>query len=484
MTVIDNCIKLFTLLRYTSRIRRENMRDELEKQLTEYIELNKEKYIEWLVDFCKIPSVAAQNRGMTEAVDYLKELFTEKLAISPEVLETSGYPVVFAHLKGESDEILSFYNHYDVQPEDPVELWETPAFEPNIRDGKIYARGVADNKGNLVARVAAIHAIQQVIGKLPIDIKFILEGEEEIGSVHLEEFTEKYPEKIKADANIWEFGYRDADGTIQVSLGVKGMLYIELVAKGANTDLHSAQASIIKSPAWRLIWALNCIKGPDDKVKIKGFYDDMESITEKEKALLDSYKLNEEDFLNKLEIPEFIQGLTGDKLKQKHIYEPTCNICGIVSGYTGEGQKTVLPNEARAKIDFRLVPGQDPDKILSLLREHLDSNGFSDIEIIVKSTETAARTNPSEKIVESILDVTERYTKRKPNVVPNTPGTGPMYVLCQKFGIPSASFGVGHFASNNHAPNENINVEDYIEGVKMIAALVLKFSEKKQGVSL
>ncbi|SEI90233.1 Acetylornithine deacetylase/Succinyl-diaminopimelate desuccinylase [Bhargavaea ginsengi] len=440
------------------------------------IEENKEMYIRWLVDFCKIPSVAAQGRGMDEAVRYVEELFSKELKTSSERLETGGYPVVFSEMPGASDGTVSFYNHYDVQPEDPVDLWETPAFEPNVRNGKLYARGVADNKGNLIARMAAVHALQQVNKQLPMNVKFIFEGEEEIGSVHLPDLVDKYSEKLSSDGCVWEFGYRDPDGTVQLSLGVKGMLYVELEATGATTDLHSANASIIENPVWRLVWALNTLKDERERVLIPGFYDDIQEITESEVELLESYRLDEKATLETLGLDRFLLDLKGKELKHKHIFEPTCNICGIDGGYTGEGSKTVLPAKAKAKIDFRLVPGQDPKKILNALREHLDQHGFEDITIHEWSSEVAARSKPEETLVQAMTSVTEKVSGKAPNIVPNTPGTGPMHVLCQALGIPSASFGVGNATSNNHAPNENIGIDDYIDGIKMAAMLIEEFS--------
>lgn len=450
----------------------------MDKQIFAFIEEQRGEYIKWLTDFCRIPSVAAQNRGMKESTDFLEDLFDKALQTKPELLPTRGYPIVYSHLKGTKPTTLSFYNHYDVQPEDPIELWDTPPFEPTFKDGKIYARGVADNKGNLIARVAAIHAIKQVTGELPIDIKFIFEGEEEIGSIHLADFTDKHQDKIQSDGCVWEFGYRDADDRLQVSLGVKGMLYVELFIKGANTDLHSAQASIIESPTWRLIWALNLLKDSNDRVLIPGFYDSITPITEEEQELLSHYLLKEKSTLDHLGVKKFVNGLTGEELKAKHIYEPTCNICGIQSGYTGEGSKTVLPSEAFAKIDFRLVPGQNPHQLLEDLRTYLNNHGYDDIEIRVFGSEEAARTHPSEKLAQAVIETIGTYCDLPPNIIPNTPGTGPMFDLCQRFGIPSVSFGVGHFASYTHAPNENIRVDDFIENIKLMAALVFKFEEK------
>lgn len=448
------------------------------KTINEIINENRDLYKQWLIDFCAVPSVAAQNRGMEESKKFLQHLFDTYIKEEVEFIETSGYPVAYSHIKSESPYTISFYNHYDVQPEDPIELWNSPPFEANEKDGKIYARGIADNKGNLIARLAAVHALKQQNPNLPINVKFIFEGEEEIGSIHLSEFAENHTDKIQSDGNVWEFGYRDVDGRLQVSLGVKGMLYVELSAEGANTDLHSANASIIESPAWRLLFALTSLKDQNDKVLIPGFYDDVIEPTNEEIEFLSQYLFDEEANKEHLGISQFVNNLTGLNLKKKHLFEPTCNICGINSGYTGEGSKTVLPNHAFAKLDFRLVPGQDPIRILKLLREHLDNQGFQDIKIKEMSGVQAARTHPTETIVEAVIETVTESEEMSPNIVPNTPGTGPMYDLCQRFGIPSVSFGVGHYASNNHAPNENIRVQDFYKHIEQVADLIVRFEKK------
>jgi acetylornithine deacetylase/succinyl-diaminopimelate desuccinylase-like protein len=442
------------------------------------IKENQELYKQWLIDFCAIPSVAAQNRGMDESLKFLQHLFDTYVKEEIEFIPTGGYPVAFSHIKSDSPYTISFYNHYDVQPEDPIELWKTPPFEATEIDGTLYARGIADNKGNLIARVAAIHAMKQVNPQLPINVKFIFEGEEEIGSINLPSFAEKHADKIQSDGNIWEFGYRDADNRLQVSLGVKGMLYVELSVEVANTDLHSANATIIESPAWKLVWALSTLKDQNDRVLIPGFYDDIVEPTEEEMEALSKYLYDEEANKEFLSISKFINNLSGIDLKRKHLYEPTCNICGIESGYTGEGTKTVLPNKAFVKIDFRLVPGQDPHKILKQLRKHLDDQGFKDIQIKTFGEEFAARTHPSELIAQAVIETITENTELAPNIVPSTPGTGPMYELCQKYGIPSVSFGVGNFASNNHAPNENIRLVDYYEHIELVADVVERFANK------
>lgn len=447
------------------------------QDLFQYIEENKEQYIHWLQEICQQPSVAAQNRGMKETAEMVEKYLRETGGEAFQV-ETSGYPVVIGKFESGEGKTLSFYNHYDVQPEDPVDLWESPPFAAEIREGRMYARGVADNKGNFMARLAAVHAYKQVRGELPLNIKFIVEGEEEIGSVCLPEFAENHKDLLQADGCVWEFGYKNADGRPQVSLGVKGMCYVELVCRGANTDLHSANAAIIENPAWRLVWALSTLKGPDEKVRIKGFYDKVASLNEDDAAALESMIYDEGNTLDKLGLKSFLLNLSGLPLKEKLIFQPTCTICGIESGYTGEGAKTVLPSEARVKIDFRLVPDQDPHEIFQLLRRHLDEHGFSDIEIHSYTLEHPARTPLDNPLSRSVLKTAKEVYGMEPTVMPMSPGTGPMYVLCQKLGIPAVSVGVGNFASNNHAPNENIILQDYVEGIKHIAAIIEDFARR------
>ncbi|HLT59023.1 MAG: M20/M25/M40 family metallo-hydrolase [Limnochordales bacterium] len=454
------------------------------------IEKNRNTYIAWLQELCRIPSVAAQSRGMEEAAAAVRRLL-EGLALRQpvagsrvQVMPTGGFPVVYGEFPGTADRTLLFYNHYDVQPEDPLELWQYPPFGAEIHDGVLYARGAADNKGNLVARIAAVHALQEALGALPLRVKFLVEGEEEIGSVHLPEFCRRHPDLLAADGCIWEFGYKDADGRLQVSLGVKGILYVELVCRGAVQDLHSAQAAIVPNPAWRLVQALNTLKDAAGRVLIDGFYDDVESLTDQDEALLRTMDYDEEAVKRRLEIPEFLNGLTGHDLKRQLVFSPTCNICGLTAGYQGEGSKTVLPSVARAKLDFRLVPRQDPHKIAAQLKEHLRKHGYGDIEVAELGLEHAARTGPDAAIVRSVMEMAEKVTGRAPNVLPSSAGTGPMYEVCQRFGTPAVSVGVGHFASNNHAPNENIRIDDFIEGIKLMAAVMLDFARRKSAPAM
>ncbi|MGG0718603.1 M20/M25/M40 family metallo-hydrolase [Robertmurraya massiliosenegalensis] len=456
------------------------------EKVYQYIEEHKEKYLNWLIEICKQPSVSAQNRGIKETVT-LVENHLKDLSASVEQVPTSGNPVVYGELDYEKEKTLSFYNHYDVQPEDPLEQWGSPPFSPEIRDGKLYARGVADNKGTLLSRICAVHAYQQVYGELPINVKFIVEGEEEIGSPHLEDFADHHLNKVRADGIIWENGYKTIDNKFQLTLGCKGMLYIELHAKGANTDLHSAKAAIVKNPAWRLVWALSTLKNEKEEILIDGFYDQVAEMAPAEKELLEKMDYKEQEMLDLLGLDSFVNNLSGLALKEKLIFKPTCTICGIESGYIDQGAKTVLPSVAKAKIDFRLVAKQAPDEILELLRKHLDSHGFTDIDIVTLKGQRAGKTDLQDPLVKCLVDSATTFFQEEPQVVPSQAGTGPMYKLCQKFGIPSVGFGVGHAQSQNHAPNESIYVDDFIEGIKFAALVIHNFqynSAKEETLSI
>ncbi|MBN1933755.1 MAG: M20/M25/M40 family metallo-hydrolase [Anaerolineae bacterium] len=446
------------------------------KRVLQYIDDNADEFVARVQKLCRQPSVAAQGIGMAEAAAMVAEML-RRVDAEVRLVPTSGYPVVFGQIDGPAGgKTLGFYNHYDVQPPEPLELWKSEPFAAEIRDGKLYARGVADNKANFVSRVCAVEAYQAVKGPLPLTVKFIVEGEEEIGSVHLKEFVCNHRDLVMCDGLIWETAYKNLSEQLVISLGLKGILYVELHAHGANTDLHSANAAMVPSPTWRLVWALNTLKGPDDRVLIPGFYDDVRPATPDEMALLEKMPLDEAGQKAALGIDCFVNDLTGLPLKEKYLFQPTCNICGLGAGYTGEGLKTVLPNHAMCKIDFRLVPDQDPFKILDALRAHLDSLGFVDIEVRLIDGDWAQRTDPEAGIVKAVEASARKVYAKPPVIAPTMAGSGPGHTLCGELGIPSAGAGTGYYDSRSHAPNENIRLADFIEGVKHIAVLLDEFA--------
>lgn len=442
----------------------------------DYIDKHKDEYIADLQRLLQQPSIAAQGVGMEEMATLVEQDLAE-LGAEPRRIDTrGGFPIVYAELPGKSGRTLSFYNHYDVQPADPLDEWESDPWSGEVRDGRIWARGVSDNKGNIAARFAAIDAWQKVRGTLPLNVKFIIEGEEEIGSPHLQNFADDHPALCKADACIWEFGGRDVDGRPQIHLGLKGICYVELRVRGARTDWHSASGTSVPNPAWRLVWALATLKGPDDRILIPGFYDKVVAPTQAELEALANLPDTEQERLDDLGIEGFINNLTGLELHLKDYFQPTCTISGFLSGYTGKGQKTVLPSQAMVKLDMRLVADQNPHEIYELLRKHLDANGFTDIESELLGAGYPARTSLEAPIAKVAAETYEDVYGEAPTIYPTSAGSGPWYQLCDAFGIDGCTAGVGHGRSQAHAPNENIFVEDFVLGIKHIAAVMDRFA--------
>lgn len=444
---------------------------------TEYVNANRERFIAELQDFCRQPSVAAQNWGMREMADKVVARFKQLGAEVRLIPVGDGAPVVYGEI-GRGKRTLLIYDHYDVQPPEPLNQWETGPWDAVVRDGKLFARGVADNKGNLMCRIQAIEAYLMAVGDLPLKIKFVVEGEEEIGSVHLPQFARENRALLQdADGCLWEAGYKDINERPVLSCGVKGIVCVELHAHGAKRDLHSAAATIVPNPAWRLTWALATLKDADDHILIDDYQQHVRPPTPEEMAALETIPRDDEKLKADYGIPAFIRNLGGIELLKKHLYEPTVTICGLYSGYIGEGSKTVLPNHAFAKLDFRLVPNLTPDLVVELLRKHLDRRGFNDIEIVLtEAGEEVARSPLDSAIVRAAVAAAKEVYASDPIVYPTMAGSGPMYPLCQALGIPAVSAGCGWHDSRAHAPNESIRLADYFEGMAFVRSLIDRFA--------
>ncbi len=442
-----------------------------------YVESQAERFIEELQAVCRQPSVAAQDWGMQEMAGIVADRLRDLGADTRLIATADAPPVVFAEL-GAGSQTLVIYNHYDVQPPEPLDLWETEPFEPAIRDGKLYARGVADNKGSMLARIQAVESWLETMGELPLKIKWVIEGEEEIGSLHLAQWVDENRALVEgADGCLWEFGYKDIAERPVINLGLKGIYYVELRATGAARDLHSSWATVVPDPAWRLTWALSTLKDADDRILIDGYMDYVAEPPPAAVELLQKMPFDEEKIREDFGIPAFIRDLSGLALLKKHLYEPTCTICGMESGYTGPGSKTVLPNTAMAKVDFRLVPDLTPEVARDLLRQHLDRRGFEDIEIVEFGGEHPSQTDPNAPIVQVAVEALQTTYDQEPVVWPTSAGSGPMYPLCEGLGIPAVSFGIGYSGSQVHAPNENIRIQDYVEGIKCMGEFMRRFAD-------
>ncbi len=444
--------------------------------VTTYIDEHAERYIEELRGLLRQPSISAQGIGIAETAAMVEQRFRQLGANVRQIPLPDGNPVVYAEFEGTSDRVLSFYNHYDVQPPEPLELWHSDPWEAEIRDGRIWARGVADNKGNLSSRLAAIDAWQKTCGPLPLKLKFIVEGEEEIGSPHLMEFAKTHSDLCQADACIWESGGRGIDGRPSIQLGLKGICYVELRAKGARHDWHSSVATSVPNPAWRLVWALRSLKALDEHVQIPGFYDRVVGPTEAELRVLADMPNTEAARLDNLGIEQFLGGRTGVDLNAWDYFQPTCTISGLESGYHEAGMKTVLSSTAIAKLDMRLVANQDPFVIYDLLRKHLDDRGFADIETEPLAQQYPARTRLDGPIARVVADAYLDLYGQEPVFIPTSLGSGPLYQLCTQFGIDAATSGAANARSQVHAPNENIYVDDFVLAIKHVCQIMERFA--------
>lgn len=443
-----------------------------------YVDENADRFLDQLKKLCAQPSIAAQAIGTRETAQMVLGML-KAMGADARLIEIEGAPPVVYGEIGQGSRTLIIYDHYDVQPPEPLDQWESPPFSPEIREGFLFCRGVADNKGDLVSRLQAIEALQTTTGSLPLKIKFVFEGEEEVGSPHLTQFVDENKELLLgADGCLWEGGRTDMSGRPELYLGLKGILYVELRARGASRDMHSSYAPLVPNPAWRLVWALNTLKDEEDRITVDGLMDHVAQPPADELELLDRIPFEGDKIKEDLGIPEFLGGERGTDAVRKLLYSPTCTICGMVAGYTGEGSKTVLPNEARVKLDFRLVPDLEPGLVLDLLRKHLDRRGFDDVDIVSMSGEHPAKSAFEAPVAQAAIKAARAVYGQDPVVYPLMAGSGPMYPLSAALGIPAVSgMGVGHARSRIHAPNENIRLEDYFRAVEFTGEFLRAFAE-------
>jgi len=416
-----------------------------------------------LEQLCRQPSVAAQNLGIEDMAAMVETLLIGAGFSTQHLYAEGAPPAIYGELRGRSSYTLLLYNHYDVQPAEPLNLWHSPPYEPTIRDGKFYARGAADNKGEIASRLAAIRALRATYGELPITLRWIIEGEEEIGSPHFEAIASKYADLLRADGCLWEGANFDESGRPSLTLGTKGLLYVQLDVQGTGVDAHSGSAPILPSAAWRLIQALATLRTPEGHVRIPGFYDAVRPPTKEQLAALADQTNMEAQLLANYQIQQFVDALTGVALRERAAFSPTCNIAGLLSGYTGEGTKTVLPSKAMAKIDFRLVPDQDPHDILHKLQAHLRKQGYDDIHVTVFGAAEPVVTPIDDPFVRRIASIAEAFAGKPASISPLIGGTLPLLgPLRRHVGLPglSAPGNVSYWGSSAHSPNEHIRLAD------------------------
>ena len=454
--------------------------------LKDYIVTNRANALKELATLISIPSVSAKGEGQTECAEAVANLMRAhglKATVEP---TPGGPPLAFGtYICANPDApTLLFYNHHDVQPAEPFELWESDPFTLRITETQAFARGVADDKGHIVSRLLALDAIRaENNGELPFHVKFLSEGEEEIGSPHLGDWIEANESRLKTDYCIWEEGGVGENGEPFLYCGMRGIAYFDLRVKTIAFDAHSGEGgSLLPNAAWRMVWALASLKDTNEKILLAGHYDTVRPADDYDLQLLSALPDTETERSELYGVAkgQFLGGekTTGVELRRRAVFEPTLTINGIGSGWQGIGGKTVLPAEAMAKIDFRLVPDQDPETVAKALRKHFDAHGFNDIEVIYNGGQKPARVDPRHPLVRLAAETGETVYGKPATITPMVGGSGPMWWFSGFLGLPITSPGIEYAGVRAHAPNENIRLADFDAGTEHLALLLRKLAER------
>ncbi len=437
----------------------------------DFINTNRDRYIDELKKYLAIPSISAlpEHQGdIRRCAEYTAEELKRIGLENVRLIDTPGNPVVYADwLQAPGTPTILFYGHYDVQPVDPLELWETPPFEATVREGELYARGAVDDKGQIFMHFKAIEAHMKQNGRLPMNIKIILEGEEEVGSANLDSFVRDNKDLLKADVVVISDSPMFERGVPSICYGLRGLIYFQIDVRGTKSDLHSGSfGGAVANPAFVLANMLAQMKDRGGRIKIPGFYDDVVALTDEERNEWKRLPFNETKYRKDLGAPRLF-GESGYTTLERVWARPTFEVNGLLSGFTGEGAKTVIPAVAMAKVSMRLVPNQDPDKIAQLFEAYVKKVAPRTVD--VKTTRMhggkpwmAAFDN---KFVQAAGRAIEQGFGQKP-VFNREGGSIPVVSTFQEvLGIPSVLFGVGLPDENSHAPNEKIDLSNFHNGV-------------------
>ncbi len=441
-------------------------------RVRDWLRAHRQQAIDLLTTLCRQPSISTTGEGIAEMGRLVVETF-RSLGFESRLVPTAGTPMVFAQdPRSRGSQTLLFYNHYDVQPVGNPAEWRTPPFQPTLIEDRLYARGATDNKGNIVSRLMALLALHALGARVPVDVKFMVDGEEESGSPHLFEALQRNRELLRCDWCIWEDTFREDPEALVVSLGSKAMFFMQLECELGPVDIHSAFAPAFENAAWRLVHALASLNDPHGKVLIPGFYDRVVPLTEAEAALLEQLPPMPEQ---QVKAHALAHGRNPKDARRALITEPTCNIQGIQAGYTGKGHKNALLARAVARVDMRLVPDQDPAAIAKQTRAWLDANGFRDVKIV----ETSIDGRPSRYRVGDLVHAVTRAASdlyaRGVVVEPGGAGCTPIWMVGAALGCQeTANLGVGVLGSNTHAPNENVSIPEILRFAEVMARAILR----------
>lgn len=437
----------------------------------QYIDARRDEYLARLIDYVRRPSISAHGEGIAETAAYIAGVI-DRLGMGAEVLPTAGWPMVFgsrADAPGRPTVLL--YGHYDVQPADPIEAWVSPPFEPAIRDGRIYGRGVGDNKGQHLAQILAIEALLACRGALPCNVKLLLEGEEEVGSPQMPVFVAAERARLAADLVITADGPVDQSGRSCVNFGVRGVLSFELRARGAIRDLHSGNfGGVAPNPIWTLVHLLATMKSPQGEITIDGLYDAVEPPSELERQALAALPVDEAQVLRELGLTRF-DAPAGRGYYERLSLWPTLTINGLHGGYGGPGSKTVLPSTAVAKCDIRLIHNQRAEEVFARVQAHVARHA-PEVEVVWQGGMDPSKTPIDSPYTAPIVAGITAAQGEPPLLVPALGGSLPEYVWTRILGAPAFVVPYANADEANHAPNENLEVERFISGIKTGAAIL------------
>jgi acetylornithine deacetylase/succinyl-diaminopimelate desuccinylase-like protein len=446
-------------------------------KVIDFINVNRERYVEELKALLAIPSISALPEHAADVRRCAEWCAAEMTRIGLEhvrLIETPGNPVVYADwLEAPGAPTILFYGHYDVQPVDPLDLWTSPPFEATVRDGEIYARGAADDKGQVFMHFKAVEAHMKEHGRLPVNMKFMIEGEEEVGSVHLDAFVGGHRDELKADVVVISDSGMFDRGVPSICYGLRGLVYFQIDLRGSSGDLHSGQfGGALANPAFVLAQLVAQMKDRSGRIKIPGFYDDVRALEPAEREAWAQLPFNEKKYRKDFSIPK-LTGETGYTTLERMWARPTFEVNGLLSGFTGEGAKTVLPAVAMAKVSMRLVPNQDPDKITELFEAYLKKIAPKTVQMKITRMHGGKpwMTEYRNPFVRAAGRAIEKGFGQKP-VFTREGGSIPVVSTFQEvLGVPSVLFGVGLPDENAHAPNEKLDLGNFHGGIIASACL-------------
>lgn len=427
------------------------------------------------VDLVSQPSVSAQDLGVRECAEVLARMM-EKMGIRARIMETGGQPVVFGQVDSERPEAptVLFYGHYDVQPPEPLEKWISPPFEPQVREGRLYGRGTGDNKGQLLAHVLAVRSYLESLGQVPVNVKFLFEGEEESGSPNLASFAQEHQDLLKTDLVYTSDGPMHENGDPVIFFGVRGLLSVDIVVETATSDNHSGnKGGVIPNAAWELVEILQSLRDDAGRPAFGGFWEGVRPPTQTELELVGALPFDPQETARVFGVDKM--ALTGEEFYRRLLLEPTLSINGLVSGYTGEGTKTIIPGQARAKLDMRLVPDQDPHLIAEGLQEHV-ARVNPRAQVIHGKHTWPSRTDPQVPVARKVVRAVEKERGRKALILPSLGGSMPDYVFTRILGAPSLGIPYANADEANHAPNENMDLELFFSGIHVSARVLEELS--------